>query len=52
MKEKGTGFAAPTIGVIHPKGSTVRKNPDGTITIVPPEDTPSEKEKESKDEAE
>ena len=51
-KPVGTGFAVPTIGVIHPKGSKVRKNSDGTITIVPPEDTPSEKEKESKDEAE
>ena len=32
----GTGFAVPTIGVVHPKGSTVVKNEDGTITIVPP----------------
>lgn len=33
----GTGFAAPAIGTIYPKGSVVKKNEDGTVTIVPPE---------------
>lgn len=37
-EKKGTGFAAPTIGTIHPKGSTIKKNPDGTITIVHPKE--------------
>ena len=35
-KKKGTGFAGPTVGTVHPKGSTVKRNKDGTITIVPP----------------
>lgn len=36
MAKKGTGFAAPTIGTKHPKGSTIKKNSNGTISIVPP----------------
>lgn len=36
---RGTGLAAPTIGVVHPKGSTVVNNEDGTITIVLPSET-------------
>lgn len=36
MAKKGTGFQAPTIGTVHPKGSTIKKNADGTITIVEP----------------
>ena len=31
-----SGFAAPTIGTLHPEGSTLVKNDDGTVTIVPP----------------
>lgn len=31
-----TGFAAPTIGTLHPEGSTLVKNGDGTVTVVPP----------------
>ena len=31
-----TGFAGPTIGTLHPKGSKILTNEDGTITIVPP----------------
>ena len=37
-KRKRTGFAAPTIGTIYPKGSTILHNDDGTITIIPPPD--------------
>lgn len=33
---KKSGFDAPAIGIVHPKGSTIRYNDDGTITIVPP----------------
>ena len=36
-RPKGSGFEAPTIGTIFPKGSTIRKNPDGTVSIIPPE---------------
>lgn len=39
MAKKGTGFNAPTIGNRHPKGATIRKNKDGTITVVPPKST-------------
>ena len=38
-KKKKSGFDAPTIGTIHPNGSKIIKNPDGTITIVPPNET-------------
>jgi len=34
--QRQTAFSGPTIGIIHPKGSTIKKNPDGRITIVPP----------------
>lgn len=37
--KKKSGFDAPAIGTIHPKGSKIVKNPDGTITIVPPNET-------------
>lgn len=36
--DKKSGFNAPTIGEVHPKGSTIKRNPDGTITIVPPKE--------------
>lgn len=35
-KKRGTAFAGDPIGVVHAKGSTIKKNPDGTVTIVPP----------------
>ncbi|MBQ6293763.1 MAG: hypothetical protein IJK77_07850 [Lachnospiraceae bacterium] len=38
FKKKGTGFAAPTIGVVCPKDTSVVHNDDGTITLVPPSD--------------
>ena len=37
MGQKGSGFEAPAIGTIYPEGSTIRKNPDGTVSIIPPE---------------
>lgn len=35
-KKGNSGFSGPTIGTKHPKGTTIRKNADGTITLVPP----------------
>lgn len=29
-------FEAPLIGKRYPKGTTVKRNKDGTITLVPP----------------
>ena len=37
MGQKGSGFEAPAIGTIYPEGSTIRRNPDGTVSIIPPE---------------
>ena len=34
--KKKTAFSGPTIGTKYPKGSTIKRNADGTITIVPP----------------
>ena len=36
-KKRGSGFDAPVIGEIAPEGSVIRKNPDGTISILPPQ---------------
>lgn len=33
-----SGFAAPTIGIVHPKGSALKRNEDGTVTVVPPDE--------------
>ena len=33
----GFGFAAPAIGEVLPKGTKIIKNPDGTVTLVPPD---------------
>ncbi len=44
-KGKGTGFGAPTIGTIYPKGTTVKINPDGTGVIVPPKKKTDKKKK-------
>lgn len=35
-KTKKSGFDGQTIGKVHPKGSKIKKNPDGTITVVEP----------------
>ena len=35
-KRRGTGFAAPTIGTLYPKGSTIQYKEDGRIMIVSP----------------
>ena len=33
---KGTGFNYGISGEMHPKGTTIKHNPDGTVTLVPP----------------
>lgn len=35
-KSKNSGFNAPTYGTMHPKGTRVRKNPDGTVSVIEP----------------
>lgn len=35
-KNKGTGFAGDPVGTVHPAGATIKKNPDGTVSIVTP----------------
>lgn len=32
--KKGTSFKGPAIGTKHPKGSIVKRNADGTISVV------------------
>lgn len=34
----GTGFAGPAIGIPIPKGSTIKRRPDGLIEIITPEE--------------
>ena len=38
-ENRGTAFADTPIGVPYPKGTTIKKNPDGTITLVPPKES-------------
>ena len=35
-KTKRSGFDVPTYGTRHPKGTQVKKNSDGTVTVVEP----------------
>lgn len=36
-RPKNNGFDYPVIGgKAYPKGSTIKKNSDGTVTVVPP----------------
>lgn len=35
-KNKGTGFAAPTIGNVVPDGAVLKKNANGRIVVVQP----------------
>ena len=37
-RPKRSGFDAPVYGTVHPKGSTIKRNKDGTVTIVHPAD--------------
>lgn len=36
MATKKSSFNAPCIGTVHSKGTKIKKNPDGTITLVEP----------------
>ncbi len=33
---KKCSFNGPCIGTVHPKGSRIKKNPDGTVTVIEP----------------
>ena len=35
---KGTGFSVPAIGIVHPKGTVVKDNGDGTISLIHPDE--------------
>ena len=34
--KKGTGFKAPNIGKALPKGSRIKRNSDGTVSVAKP----------------
>ena len=42
-KRKNSGFDAPTYGTMSPKGTKIKKNPDGTITLIEPKKKPAKK---------
>ena len=44
MQQK-SGFSAPCIGTVHAKGTKVKKNSDGTITLVEPKKKDDKKKK-------
>ena len=35
---KKSGFDAPTYGKLYAKGTKIKKNPDGTVTLVEPDE--------------
>ena len=35
-EKRNSGFDAPTIGKVYPKGTRIKRNPDGTATLIPP----------------
>lgn len=35
-QQSKSGFNAPVYGTVHAKGSKIKKNPDGTISIIEP----------------
>lgn len=39
--DKKSGFSGPAIGKTMPKGTTVKKNKDGTVTLVQPKKSKS-----------
>lgn len=32
--QRKSGFDAPTIGVVLPKDAVIKRNPDGTLTVI------------------
>ncbi len=47
MEKKKSGFNAPAIGTVEPRGTTIKRNPDGTISYVYPKKKDAEKTKKS-----
>lgn len=44
-KKRNSGFDAPTIGKVVPKGTKWKKNPDGTVSPIYPKDKPKKDKK-------
>lgn len=42
---KHSGFEAPTIGTVLSKGSKIKRNKDGTISVVAPKPATKKKKK-------
>lgn len=40
---KNSGFDAPVYGTVHPKGTKIKKNKDGTITLIHPDEKKGKK---------
>lgn len=45
--QRHSGFDVPAFGEMYPKGTTVKHNPDGTITLVPPKGQKPKKTRET-----
>ena len=45
--QKKSGFDVPAFGNLYPKGTTVKRNPDGTITLEAPKGTKPKKVRET-----
>lgn len=48
MEHKKSGFDAPVYGEVIPKGTTFKRNPNGTYTLVPPKKKDDGKDKPKK----
>lgn len=46
-RPRHSGFETPTYGTVHAKGTKVRKNKDGTVTIIEPKKKDDKKKKKS-----
>ncbi len=42
---RGSGFDCPAIGTVHPKGTKIKRNPNGTITLILPKKKTTPKKK-------
>ena len=40
---KRSGFDVPTYGTLYAKGTKIKKNPDGTITLIEPDEKKKKK---------
>lgn len=43
-RPRHSAFEAPIYGIVHPKGTKIRRLPDGLIELIEPEDGKDEKE--------